>query len=155
MKQPKTLPIKSAAPLAVGLRRLVRRMAMGAELAWNNIGGIAADLNVAVCGGTYAQHAEVMEQQFEREDAIRKKYAPNVGLVTRRWASNFRPNYWANRARKRPPVKICKMDGTRSTQKAAAHSSIRQTTCRRWVCSRNPACCSIRNSTSASSSWKN
>jgi len=57
---------------------LVRRMAMLAELAWNEIGGLAADLNVAVCEGTYAQHVEVMEKQFEREQAIRKKYAPNI-----------------------------------------------------------------------------
>ena len=46
-------------------------------MAWNEIGGIAADLNVAVCGGTYEQHVEVMEKQFEREQVIRKKYAPN------------------------------------------------------------------------------
>ena len=60
------------------LERLVRRIALSAELAWNEISGIAADFDVAVCGGTYEQHVEVLEEQIEREHAIRKKYAPNV-----------------------------------------------------------------------------
>ena len=57
--------------------RFVRRIALSAELAWNNISGIAIDFDIAVCRGTYEQHVEAMKKQFELEDAIRKKYAPN------------------------------------------------------------------------------
>ena len=79
--------IKWKSPKKLGSSRietqgLVQRIAVSIELAWNEVIGFAADLNLAVFEGTYEQHVEVMEKQFDREQAIRKKYAQNKNPTT-------------------------------------------------------------------------